>query len=580
MREEKRFITVRGEVLAVDKAAGTVEALIPMSTGSMDRMNEVILPSAFKKTLKQFMKHPVLVSSHDYWDLTKQIGQFDHLEVTDDGLMGRPRWYVGMGNQEADWGFKLAEMRMAAFSVGFIPIKWSKIDPEKDDFWGNRQYEEVELLEISQVVVPANRDAIQSLKAKSIHERVRAELAEEMEKRVFALGEIPEAVTVATEDKSETPSDPPEPQPVVEARAKDVVTKPEETDDYIRIPNPKDDNDHTKDCEVRTINISAEEGIKALYCLTHKSVMTYLFAKDKGWTMAKAEEWVKEHAKNITSLLHDGKVDKGQPEAEQGQVETVKGAISYASAHPKGTSKAPEDEDWDAGAEVKAAEVDDLKVMCAYVDSEAGADKKSSYKLPHHKAKGHALVWKAVSAAGAAIMGARGGVDIPDSAMPGVKAHLGKHYAEFDKEPPWTKKDGMSQQELLDEMAYLEDAISTTGISDEAHDAAMSLVSGILKQTPTGRDIPDDILAKAGAVLSAANKRDIEQAIQLLTAVLDRSSKEEQEGYQPAKDDILAMVEQVRAEFKQRAEDEKARTMAMVKECVSETLDELRGKVH
>jgi len=63
---------------------------------------------------------------------------------------------------------------------------------------------------------------------------------------------------------------------------------PEETDKYIRIP--------VASCDITaTIVISKDEGIKALYCGKDKKVATYLFQKNKGWTMAKAKKWVKEH---------------------------------------------------------------------------------------------------------------------------------------------------------------------------------------------------------------------------------------------------------------------------------------------
>jgi len=65
---------------------------------------------------------------------------------------------------------------------------------------------------------------------------------------------------------------------------------PEETENYIRIP--------VADCKITaTIDISKKEGIKALYCGIDKKVATYLFAKDEGWTMEKAKQWVKEHKK-------------------------------------------------------------------------------------------------------------------------------------------------------------------------------------------------------------------------------------------------------------------------------------------
>lgn len=96
---------------------------------------------------------------------------------------------------------------------------------------------------------------------------------------------------------------------------------------------------------------------------------------------------------------------------------------------------APISEGWDGPGEVKKAEVSDLKLMSAWVDSES-ADTKSAYKLPHHKAVGHKAVWRGVAAAMAALLGGRGGVDIPDSDRRGVYNHLVKHYKQFDREAP------------------------------------------------------------------------------------------------------------------------------------------------
>jgi len=110
--------------------------------------------------------------------------------------------------------------------------------------------------------------------------------------------------------------------------------------------------------------------------------------------------------------------------------------ISYASAHADGTPKAAEDVKWDGPSEIANADVADLKVMSSWVDEE-NQDTKGAYKLPHHKSDAeHTLIWKGVSAAMGALLGARGGVDIPDTERKGVYNHLVKHYKEFDKEPP------------------------------------------------------------------------------------------------------------------------------------------------
>ena len=71
---------------------------------------------------------------------------------------------------------------------------------------------------------------------------------------------------------------------------------PEITEKYIRIPVAR----RLASDRIRTITISADRGIKALYAANRKKVLTYLFARSHGWTMAKAQAWVKAH-KSIES---------------------------------------------------------------------------------------------------------------------------------------------------------------------------------------------------------------------------------------------------------------------------------------
>ena len=119
------------------------------------------------------------------------------------------------------------------------------------------------------------------------------------------------------------------------------------------------------------------------------------------------------------------------------------GAISF-----KDTPTASKDTAWDGPAEVAAASIDDLKAMCAWVDS-ANPDIKSSYKLPHHKAGGdHAVVWRGVANA----MARLSQTDIPASDKKAVYNHLAKHYAQFDETPPEMKS-------IVDETSYVEAVI-------------------------------------------------------------------------------------------------------------------------
>lgn len=57
-------------------------------------------------------------------------------------------------------------------------------------------------------------------------------------------------------------------------------------------------------------------------------------------------------------------------------------------------------------------------------------------KLPHHRPSDGAVVWRGVVAAMAALMGARGGANIPDDDRRKVHDHLASHYRQFDEEPP------------------------------------------------------------------------------------------------------------------------------------------------
>ena len=83
-----------------------------------------------------------------------------------------------------------------------------------------------------------------------------------------------------------------------------------------------------------------------------------------------------------------------------------------------------------------AADVGALKVMSTWWD-ETDPSMKSSYKLPHHQAVlPNRLVWRGLTAAMGALLGARGGVKLPAADRRGVYEHLAKHYAEYDAQPP------------------------------------------------------------------------------------------------------------------------------------------------
>lgn len=129
-------------------------------------------------------------------------------------------------------------------------------------------------------------------------------------------------------------------------------------------------------------------------------------------------------------------------EVEADAISDVKGAVPYTAAPIieeawDGDAAKGRLQKWAAKADGK---IDPAKYRkgFAWVD-ESDPTLLGSYKLPHHDIKDGKLVTnlKGVHAAAAAVQGARGGVDIPDSDMPDVKSHLGKHYKQAGDTPPW-----------------------------------------------------------------------------------------------------------------------------------------------
>lgn len=158
---------VRTKIIAAKTRAldakGAVRAVV--STEHKDRDGDVIRISGWQ--LDNFMEHPVLLSSHNYGHLQSQIGHWVTMDKHPKSkeLVGTAQYYIGEGNGEADWGFKLAQKGMAAFSVGFIPdmSKATKLNGD-DEWWPNFEFNGQELLEVSHVTIPSNPEGLQQMK--------------------------------------------------------------------------------------------------------------------------------------------------------------------------------------------------------------------------------------------------------------------------------------------------------------------------------------------------------------------------------------------------------------------------------
>ncbi|UZX16551.1 phage protease [Thermus sp. PS18] len=71
-----------------------------------------------------------------------------------------------------------------------------------------------------------------------------------------------------------------------------------------------------------------------------------------------------------------------------------------------------------------------------------------SYKLPHHDVVDGKLVVhkRGVYAAAAALQGARGGVDIPESELEAVRRHIARHYRQMGERAPWEREENRMER--------------------------------------------------------------------------------------------------------------------------------------
>jgi len=163
--------------------------------------------------------------------------------------------------QFADEVFQLyKDGYLKAFSIGFIPLDY---DEE------TKTHKRISLLEVSAVPVPANQSAL------VMEAYQKGIITSDILKKDFGVSE----------------PDPALEEVKAEADGVEVIDKPETTDNYHRVPVDKGDHSGHK---IRTIDIDKKKGIKALYCVDCKKVITYLFPTES-FTMAEAEAWVRDH---------------------------------------------------------------------------------------------------------------------------------------------------------------------------------------------------------------------------------------------------------------------------------------------
>lgn len=119
------------------------------NTNDKDRVGDVVLPTAFSKSLEGYMENPVVLFQHN-WD--KVIGKTIKAEVTDDGLYVECE--ISSAKDVEDVKTKIAEGTLKTFSIGY-----NELDADYDEGSACNIVKELELLEISVVTIPCNPKA-------------------------------------------------------------------------------------------------------------------------------------------------------------------------------------------------------------------------------------------------------------------------------------------------------------------------------------------------------------------------------------------------------------------------------------
>lgn len=226
------------------------------STKDKDRMNDVVEPTAFEETLKQYMTNPIVLLQHD---MDKPIGTVTEASIDEKGLFIKAKI-----TEDTDGVFsKLKNGVLRTFSIGYSVKDYETI--ENVDSEGNYSYTNIikmlELFEISLVSVPANPFAL----VKSFDSCFKAE--EEIETKEEEKEENVEEIPVENEGENETSEVEEESQENVQEEEKTEENENVETDEKVEDEEKEEieeevkeeSEEETKEIEEKTEEIPNEE---------------------------------------------------------------------------------------------------------------------------------------------------------------------------------------------------------------------------------------------------------------------------------------------------------------------------------
>lgn len=222
------------------------------STKDKDRMNDVVEPTAFEETLKQYMTNPIVLLQHD---MDKPIWNVVEASIDEKGLFIRAKI-----TEDTDWVFsKLKNGVLRTFSIWYRVKDFETIENVNSD--GEYNYTNIikslELFEISLVSVPANPFAL----IKSFDSCFKAE--EEMETKEEEKPVETVAESEPTEEKVEEEESVKEEEVVEESETEEKEESQENVEEWadkeIEEEEKEESEEETKDVEEVKEEIPNEE---------------------------------------------------------------------------------------------------------------------------------------------------------------------------------------------------------------------------------------------------------------------------------------------------------------------------------
>jgi len=194
--------------------------------------------------------------------------------------------------------------------------------------------------------------------------------------------------------------------------------------------------------------------------------------------------------------------------------------------------KAPEDEEWEAPtlSDFTDESWEDLsdaekrRIAGHYAWAKAMPPEKfGDLKLGHHRPEDGAVVWRGVANAAARLPQ----TDIPEEDVPEVQDHLGSHYRQFGRTPPWEEQEDAWREYVQVSRTLREKTDLDLDLAAKWLAFRKSLFPE-LYGAPTGPDHSNKTQFKdEGRVISAANEQRIKQARDLLDEVLEQLNKDD-----------------------------------------------------